>query len=394
MRRLAANARKWGLAHELPSGWYCIDDRVPRGQPSLADEMDEFEIETEKTAKCGWKVTGPQMKVFNPAVPVQIRYGNPKQGCGAEDSAMRAAVYTWCTAQPDGALTEGDVKLIHVYIGRASRNRAVPRRHVGRRTAPSGGRAQTVTLKDAVTQTPGNEPKLAASDVHAEIIAQLRARSMHDAAAVVEESVVLSQTARAAPKPPSPCSLPPQVCCARENASATAASAKPKAAAVEAKAVPAKGAAAKASHGHKAKENIPLPENRAALIAVVKAEYVRLYHRQPPDNFDKGTVDEGSPIAYLLKKLVMRSHRTAVRMATLVLAYEKLHKETREITEASHNMAAKVLQNLALSEAGKGPLRAHSGVMAALRWQRRTGAAKNSQTKPSITQSVGAPGEL
>ena len=342
VQRLASNSRKWGLAHELPAGWYLIDDHP---KPMGGDTLAHFD--TAPAVACGWKVTGPQMKVFNPAVPVQIRYGNPKQGCGAEYSAMRAAVYTWCTAQPDGALTEGDVKLIHVYIGRASRNRAVPRRHVGRRTAPSGGRAQAVTLKDAVTQTPGNEPKLSANDVYAEIITQLRARSMHDAAAVAE-SVVLSQTARAAPKPPSPCSLPPEVCCARENASATAAGPKPKAAAVEAKAVPAKGAAAKASHGHKAKENIPLPENRAALIAVVQAEYVRLYHCQPPDNFDKGTVDEGSPIAYLLKKLVMRSHRTAVRMATLVLAYEKLHKETREITEASHNMAAKVLQNLAL----------------------------------------------
>ena len=93
------------------------------------------------------------------------------------------------------------------------------------------------------------------------------------------------------------------------------------------------------------------PDYKIQLVrafADFQIEYVRLYHRQPPDNFDKGTVDEGSPIAYLLKKLVMRSHRTAVRMATLVLAYEKLHKETREITEASHNMAAKVLQNLAL----------------------------------------------
>ena len=137
VRRLAANARKWGLAHELPSGWYCIDDRVPRGQPSLADEMDEFEIETEKTAKCGWKVTGPQMKNFNPAVPVQIRYGNPKEGCARGYSAMRAAVYTWCTAKAEGGgFQEGEeVKLIHTYVGRASRNRNAPRRQGSRRAS-------------------------------------------------------------------------------------------------------------------------------------------------------------------------------------------------------------------------------------------------------------------
>ena len=137
VRRLAANARKWGLAHELPSGWYCIDDRVPRGQPSLADEMDEFEIETEKTAKCGWKVTGPQMKNVNPAVPVQIRYGNPKEGCARGYSAMRAAVYTWCTAKAEGGgFQEGEeVKLIHSYVGRASRNRNAPRRQGSRRAS-------------------------------------------------------------------------------------------------------------------------------------------------------------------------------------------------------------------------------------------------------------------
>ena len=78
---------KWGLACELPAGWYVIDDaqlgRVPQ-------------FDSSALPSCGWKVTGPQVKVFNPDVPVQIRYGNPKDGCTKDYSAMRAAVYTWC----------------------------------------------------------------------------------------------------------------------------------------------------------------------------------------------------------------------------------------------------------------------------------------------------------
>ena len=114
---LASNpARKWGLACELPAGWYVIDDHPGPGQ--ILQHYD-----ASATPPCGWKVTGPQMKVFNPDVPVQIRYGNPKDGCTKDYGAMRAAVYTWCRKDAAGAVVEGPVKLIHVYVGRASRNR-------------------------------------------------------------------------------------------------------------------------------------------------------------------------------------------------------------------------------------------------------------------------------
>ena len=114
-------ARKWGLARELPAGWYVVDDSPAPGQ--VLPHFDSTAL-----PPCGWKVTGPQMKGFNPKHPVQIRYGNPKDGCTKEYGAMRAAVYTWCRKDAAGAVVEGSVKLIHVYVGRASRSRKYARR--------------------------------------------------------------------------------------------------------------------------------------------------------------------------------------------------------------------------------------------------------------------------
>ena len=145
---LASNpARKWGLACELPAGWYVIDD-APRPEQALA----RFDMAPARA--CGWKVTGPQMKSFNPTVPVQIRYGNPKGGCTPEYGVMRAAVYTWCHEEASGDVVEGNIKLIHIYIGRASRNRNMPRRQAGRRTARAEALAVHVCHASSSPLTP------------------------------------------------------------------------------------------------------------------------------------------------------------------------------------------------------------------------------------------------
>ena len=112
--------RKSVLACELPAGWYVIDDA-----PAPEQVLPQFD--TSLLPACGWKVTGPQVKVFNPDVPIQIRYGNPKDGCTKGYNAMRAAVYTWCQQDATGTVVEGSVKLVHVYLGRASRS--LKRRH-------------------------------------------------------------------------------------------------------------------------------------------------------------------------------------------------------------------------------------------------------------------------
>ena len=145
---LASNpARKWGLACELPAGWYVIDD-APRPEQALV----RFDMAPARA--CGWKVTGPQMKSFNPTVPVQIRYGNPKGGCTPEYGVMRAAVYTWCHEEASGDVVEGNIKLIHIYIGRASRNRNMPRRQAGRRTARAEALAVHVCHASSSPLTP------------------------------------------------------------------------------------------------------------------------------------------------------------------------------------------------------------------------------------------------
>ena len=146
--RLVSNAgRKWALASELVEGWYVIDDASGTGQA-----LPQLDISAAR--QCGWKVTGPQMKVFNASVPVQIRYGNPKGGCTPEYGVMRAAVYTWCHEEASGDVVEGNIKLIHIYIGRASRNRNMPRRQAGRRTARAEALAVHVCHASSSPLTP------------------------------------------------------------------------------------------------------------------------------------------------------------------------------------------------------------------------------------------------
>lgn len=159
LRLASTPTRKWGLACELPAGWYLIDDDVAPGQ--VLPHFDSCALPL-----CGWKVTGPQVKTFNPDVPVQIRYGNPKYGCTSHYSEMRAAVYTLCQKDATGTVVEGDVKLIHVYVGRASRNsKKAVRRH-----QPTSRNRRTPAVKaDPVsdhTKSPNVTDDLSSSDSH------------------------------------------------------------------------------------------------------------------------------------------------------------------------------------------------------------------------------------
>ena len=337
---LAPNsARKWGLAFELPAGWYVIDDNP--GPRQLLTYFDPS-----SSPPCGWKVTGPQMKVFNPDVPVQIRYGNPKDGCTQDYSAMRAAVYTWCHQDATGVAVEGSVKLIHVYVGRASRNRNAPRRSAGRRAAvttsvlsappavpqvgqsstpPDAGLARLVgpvagpVHANAETQTADKlleqkrlqfEDQLqrtVLSDVGHRIATQLRAQNMEDAARVAE-SVVIEMQARLS----SPARMHQNLIAAIEEER------KEEAYALEV------GARLR---------------SRAEVIEMINAEYMRLYKTGPP-------VYTEDAIAWLLKELQSKCKQTARLMARIVIAYEKKHIEAHDITVKSHSMAAKVLHML------------------------------------------------
>ena len=156
LRLASCRSRKWGLACELPAGWYVIDDSLAPGQA-----QPHFDLSV--VPRCGWKVTGPQMKTFNPEVPVQIRYANPKEGCTTGYGEMRAAVYTLCRKDATGTVVEGDVKLIHVYVGRGSRNRKAVRRHRNRRKtdpATACGKSPNVTDDFPSSHCRGSTPPL------------------------------------------------------------------------------------------------------------------------------------------------------------------------------------------------------------------------------------------
>ncbi len=328
--------RKWGLACELPGGWYVIDDT-----PGPAQILPHFD--SSSSPPCGWKVTGPQMKVFNPDVPVQIRYGNPKDGCTKQYSAMRAAVYTWCREDAEGATVESSVKLIHVYVGRASRNRNAPRRSAGRRAAvtttvapavptstpPDAGfarqvgqvghavaSAQTQTaeklLTEQLAQLTGDMQRNLLKTVRHRLVTQLIAQKMEDAARVVDRAMADMQTdAHLAGQS--------QSCCRQQNL--------------------------KAAIEEERKEEAYALEigaqlrSRAEVIAMINKEYVRLYSTGPPHYTEDA-------IAWLLKELQSKCKQTARRMARIVIAYEKKHIEDHDITVKSHNMAAKVLHML------------------------------------------------
>jgi hypothetical protein len=329
---LASNpARKWGLACELPAGWYVIDDHPGPGQ--ILPHFD-----SSAAPPCGWKVTGPQMKVFNPDVPVQIRYGNPKDGCTKDYGAMRAAVYTWCRKDAAGAVVEGAVKLIHVYVGRASRNRNAPRRPAGRRAAvrasspagplrsaapPVAGLATLVgeigtAVATAGTQTAEDWPSAELMqrlqmEVSLRIVAELRANKMEDAARVAEAVVAKMQTEARSAKGSS------KKCCRQQNLSA-------------------------AAEEERREEEYALQigaqlRSRQEVIELINKEYVRLYYSRPPHYTEDA-------IAWLLKHLRSKCKQTARRMARIVIAYEKKHIEDHDITVKSHNMAAKVLHML------------------------------------------------
>ena len=345
--RLVSNAgRKWALASELVEGWYVIDDASGTGQA-----LPQLDISAAR--QCGWKVTGPQMKVFNASVPVQIRYGNPKS-CTPEYAAMRAALYTWCHQEgPSGDVVEASIKLIHVYVGRASRTRkrsgdnraqamsAVPEAMV----QPHGAIARAIPTRVGVltesryTSTSQRTPEPTGADVlrrlqtdlARKIMRQLRAQSMDDAALVVQELVASHFVAVDR--------LIAMHSTSHETTHVVSGTVSSGASAAVATATDSPAAEEERQEQEEATRIGGFLRSRAEIIAMLHKEYARLYHVDPPRY-------EEDAIAWLLKKLQAKSYASARRMARVTIAYERKHKEAHDITVKSHNMAAQVLHML------------------------------------------------
>ena len=191
----ASPSRKWGLERELPAGWYLLDRTSPGATLPL------FDAKTVET--CQWKVTGRQISQFDRQMPIQIRYCNPKAGCSATYAPMRAAVYTFCTEAATGEVVESDQRLIHVYVGRASRQKSTRRKAGGAsvgapdypvgpvkplfKSGPVGAhrRAFNMQAPQSALQTHSNN----LNAILKEVMDQLRAQNMDEAAAVVQAVV-------------------------------------------------------------------------------------------------------------------------------------------------------------------------------------------------------------
>ena len=197
--------KKWGLAHELPAGWYLMD-AAPRNTFNLLDVCD-----TSASSPCVWKTTGRQIARYDASAPVQIRYCSPKaDSCSRGYASMRAAIYTWCVAaeapmahgqQPGWPQESSQYKLIHVYTGRAAK---APRRRTAAAATPraivktdkdGGARAgaasskQSFNLSEAALAHAVQSEQI--SSLLGEAIDALRAKGMTEAALVVE--VVLAK---------------------------------------------------------------------------------------------------------------------------------------------------------------------------------------------------------
>ena len=194
----ASPGRKWGLERELPAGWYLLD----RTAPGSASALTPFDVGG--CGVCKWKVTGRQISEFNREMPIQTRYCNPKEGCSEKYVAMRAAVYTWCTEQHSGEIVESEQRLIHVYVGRASRKKSTRRKAGGASSAaasiaagpvkpvfkssgPAGAHRRAFNI-----QAPQSALQEHSNSLHVilkEVMEQLRAQNMDEAAAVVDAVV-------------------------------------------------------------------------------------------------------------------------------------------------------------------------------------------------------------
>ena len=193
----ASPARKWGLERELPVGWYLLD-RTSAGSASALSPYDVNSVSV-----CRWKVTGRQISEFNPAMPIQTRYCNPKDGCSPQYAATRAAVYTWCTQSPNtGEITESEQRLIHVYVGRASRKKSTRRKASGVSGATAAAPAKAIRKSIAPVGTshrrafniqgPQSALQAHSNSLHVilkEVMEQLRSQNMEEAAAVVDAVV-------------------------------------------------------------------------------------------------------------------------------------------------------------------------------------------------------------
>ena len=194
-RLQASPSRKWGLERELPAGWYLLDRTSSEATLPLFD--------ANSVEACQWKVTGRQISEFDRQMPIQIRYCNPKDGCSATYAPMRAAVYTFCTEVATGEIVESDQRLIHVYVGRASRKKSTRRKAGGTnfgapddpvgpvkplfKSGPVGAHRRAFNMQAPQSALQAHSNNLTA--ILNEVMDQLRAQNMDEAAAVVQAVV-------------------------------------------------------------------------------------------------------------------------------------------------------------------------------------------------------------
>eukprot|EP01051_Picozoa_sp_SAG22_P014026 SAG22_NODE_1645_length_3901_cov_2.101262_2_plen_226_part_00 len=73
--KLLPRAGTYGLAHELPQGWYLADMREQAGERAAAVGLEQLDVAGLRA--CKWKVGGPQKyrggQPYDPAEPVEVR---------------------------------------------------------------------------------------------------------------------------------------------------------------------------------------------------------------------------------------------------------------------------------------------------------------------------------
>ena len=108
---------------------------------------------------------------------------------------MRAAVYTFCTEEATGEIVESNQRLIHIYVGRAARKKST-RRKAGAtvgplkpifKSGPAGAHRRAFNFQAPQTALQAHSSNLDA--ILHEVMDQLRAQDMHEAAAVVDAVV-------------------------------------------------------------------------------------------------------------------------------------------------------------------------------------------------------------
>ena len=131
--RLLPPAGSYGLAHELPQGWFLAD--AEHGARRAA-AVGLAVLDASALPPCKWKVGGPQKyrgggggQSFDSGEPVEVRYANPKAGsCSEAYQSVRVTLYSAVAPGPNGdGVVESAAKLVHVHRARRKGRQAKKR---------------------------------------------------------------------------------------------------------------------------------------------------------------------------------------------------------------------------------------------------------------------------